>query len=184
VGEQAEAGVELRAVDKDLERLWHERRTALIGTIAAISGDRDAAIDAVDEAFARAFQRRTRVEAMASPTGWILTVARNELRRGKRRGARRRRAETSSADGRAAWIEPADPRIELWAAVQSLPERERTAIALRYLADLTEPQIARTMGVAVGTVGASLTSARQKLARRLQEPGDERPQHDQERGRR
>ena len=177
MGDEAGAGLVTRRFEGDLERLWHERRTAMVATVAAISGDRDAAIDAVDEAFTRAFQRRERVEAMASPTGWIMTVALNELRRGKRRGARRRLAEESTIDGRYSWIEPADPRVDLWAAVQALPERERTAVALRYLGDLTEPQIAETMGIAVGTVGASLTSARQKLAQRLREPAfaDEQP---------
>jgi len=156
------------AFGSDLEQLWHERRTAIVATVAAISGDRDAAIDAVDETFTRGFQHRKRVEAMASATGWLLTVALNEVRRGKRRGARRRVAEASVTYVQGTWIEPSDPRIDLWAAVKELPERERTAIALRYLADLTEPEIARTMGIAVGTAGATLTSARQKLARRLQ----------------
>jgi RNA polymerase sigma-70 factor (ECF subfamily) len=122
----------------------------------------------VDEAFARAFARRARVEAMASPSAWILTVALNHGRKTQRRGVRRRQAEARSAGtaGRL-WIEPDDPRHELWAAVAALPPRERTAVALRYLADLTEPQIADVMGIATGTVGASLTSARRKLAAAL-----------------
>jgi RNA polymerase sigma-70 factor (ECF subfamily) len=153
----------------DLERVWRTRRTALVATVAAICGDRDAASDAVDEAFARAFARRERVETMASPAGWLLTVALNVARRGKVRGRRRVLAEAGAlaAQGRA-WIDPADPRFDLWAAVGALPERERTAVALRYLGDLTEPQIAQVMGIAVGTVGASLTSARRKLATQLQ----------------
>ena len=46
-------------------------------------------------------------------------------------------------------------------------ETERTAVALRYLADLTEPQTAQVMGVAVGTVSATLSSARRRLATQL-----------------
>ncbi len=149
-----------------LTGLFHERRTALIATVAAISGDRDAATEAVDEAFVRAFERRQWVETMASPTGWLLTVALNVLRRSKRRSARRRQAEQDAATS--GWIAPSDPRHEVWAAVAALPRREREAIALRYLADLTEPQIAEVMGVAVGTVGATLTAARRKLAVALQ----------------
>jgi RNA polymerase sigma-70 factor (ECF subfamily) len=152
----------------DLEGLFRTRRPALVGAVAAITGNRDLAADAVDEAFARAFARRARVEAMTSPSAWILTVALNHVRRAQRRGVRRRQAEERSA-GRAGrpWIEPDDPRHELWAAVAALPPRERTAVALRYLADLTEPQIADVMGIAPGTVGASLTSARRKLAAAL-----------------
>jgi RNA polymerase sigma factor (sigma-70 family) len=150
----------------DLSILFRQRRTALIATLAAISGDRDAAADAVDEAFVRAFERRARVEAMDSSAGWVLTVALNVLRRSKRRSGRRRLAEQGAAG--TDWIAPSDPRHEVWAAVAALPRREREAVALRYLADLTEPQIAEVMGVAVGTVGATLTSARRRLAATLE----------------
>ena len=52
----------------------------------------------------------------------------------------------------------------------ALPERQRLAVALRYLADLTEDQVASTMGIARGTVAATLHSARQTLAASLAEP--------------
>jgi len=152
-------------VVNDLEALWRTRRTAMVATVAAFCGRRDLAVEAVDEAFARAVARRDQVEAMDSPAGWILTVAFNEVRRSLGRSERRRRAE-EAAPG-VGWIEPGDPRIELWTAVRDLPERQRMAVALRYLADLSEPQIAEVMDVAVGTVSASLTAARRSLASRL-----------------
>jgi RNA polymerase sigma-70 factor (ECF subfamily) len=157
----------------DLEGLWRARRTALVGTVAAIAGDRDLAADAVDEAFVRAFARRDRVERMEAPAAWILTVAVNVARRRGSRTTRRRRAEEAAASARPNWIEPHDPRHDLWTAVANLPERERTAVALRYLGDLTEPQIGRVMGIAPGTVGATLTSARRKLADALAVGGDD-----------
>jgi RNA polymerase sigma-70 factor (ECF subfamily) len=145
----------------------------LIATVTAITGDADSAADAVDEAFVRAFERCDRVEAMDSPAGWVLTVALNVVRRSKARSVRRRLAEAGAAS--ADWITPVDRRHDLWAAVANLPDRERTAVALRYLADLTEPQIATVMNVAVGTVGASLTSARRRLARELHESEEVTP---------
>ena len=151
----------------DVEVIWRTRRTSMVAAVAAYCGQRDLAVDAVDEAFARALTRRARVEAMASPEGWILTVAFNTARRSAKRSGRRRAAERVDQERAGGWIEPHDPRFELWAAVRELPERQRMAIALRYLADLTEPQIAELMGVAVGTVGASLTAARRTLAGRL-----------------
>ena len=137
----------------------------MVATVAAFCGQRDRAIDAVDEAFARAVSQRSRVEAMSSPEGWILTVAFNEVKRGITRSARRRRAEETAPA--ASWIEPHDPRFDLWTAVGDLPDKQRQAVALRYLADLSEPQIAEVMGVAVGTVSASLAAARRSLAARL-----------------
>ena len=47
------------------------------------------------------------------------------------------------------------------------PTRERTAIALRYVADLSTDDIATAMRVAQGTVGSTLAHARQRLAAAL-----------------
>ena len=48
--------------------------------------------------------------------------------------------------------------------VADLPPRTRTAVALRYVADLTEAQVAEAMNVSRGTVASTLSSARQRLA--------------------
>lgn len=43
-------------------------------------------------------------------------------------------------------------RLDLIRAVLRLPTPQRAVIALRYLEDMTEPEIAETLGVSVGTV--------------------------------
>ncbi|MFC4013916.1 SigE family RNA polymerase sigma factor [Nonomuraea purpurea] len=48
-------------------------------------------------------------------------------------------------------------------ALESLPERMRAAIVLRYYEDMTEPEIARTLGVSVGTVKSTVSRAMSKL---------------------
>ena len=55
------------------------------------------------------------------------------------------------------------PDHELWQAVGRLPRRQRTAIVLRYVADLPEADIAAAMGIARGTVAATLAAARRRL---------------------
>ena len=52
----------------------------------------------------------------------------------------------------------------MWQAVTALPPRMRTAFALRYLGGLTEAEVAAAMGVAPGTVAATLHDARRRLA--------------------
>ena len=59
------------------------------------------------------------------------------------------------------------PAIELWQAVGDLPRRQREAVVLRYIGDLTEAQTALAMGIAPGTAAATLSAARRSLARRL-----------------
>jgi RNA polymerase sigma factor (sigma-70 family) len=44
-----------------------------------------------------------------------------------------------------------------------LPDQERHALFLRYYADLSQDEIAEVLGVRPGTVGATLTHARNKL---------------------
>jgi RNA polymerase sigma-70 factor (ECF subfamily) len=51
--------------------------------------------------------------------------------------------------------------------VRSLPEHECTLIALRYIADLSQAEIAETLGMPSGTVASGLNRARQKLGAAL-----------------
>lgn len=136
--------------------------------MALASGDRELGREIAAEAFARALERWERVGRMASPDGWTYRVAVNLLRRHHRRADRERTA--LGRLGGPAPEAPPSPDPELWAAVAMLPVRERTAVALRYGADLTEPAIAEVMGVAVGTVSATLHHARTRLRTVLAAP--------------
>jgi RNA polymerase sigma factor (sigma-70 family) len=59
--------------------------------------------------------------------------------------------------------------IDVWDAVSRLPRRQREVIALRYLAALSEREVAQTLGIAPGTVARSLHDARRTLAQALGE---------------
>ena len=168
------------AGETTFDAFYRENRDRLIATVnAATRCGADAATDAVDEAFVRALATWPRVERMDAPAGWIFTVARNVVRK-----QRSRRSIESDLTARASGFGAHDNRSpaasvttesqwELWDAVADLPERERTAVALRYLGDLTEPQVAAAMGIAPGTVSATLHSARTKLAHQLGEENAE-----------
>jgi RNA polymerase sigma-70 factor (ECF subfamily) len=136
---------------------WYEEHyRRVFASVLLVSGDRAATSDAVDEAFARAWERWGRVQSMASPVGWTFIVARNELRRATRRRARDR--ELAQPPEVAPEID-----VALWETIRSLPKRERELIALRYVARLTEPEIASTLGIAPGTVARGLHDARERL---------------------
>ncbi len=154
---------------------YREHRPRLVATLNAASRcGADAATDAVDEAFVRALAHWHRVQRMEAPAGWVFTVARNHLRRtSSRKVVERQLIQRASASGTPATNDAAD--WELWDAVGTLPDRERTAVALRYLADMTERQVAETMGIAPGTVAATLHAARKHLAERLAEPMEVTP---------
>jgi DNA-directed RNA polymerase specialized sigma24 family protein len=144
----------------DWYRAEHPR---LLASMVLLCGRVDEAREATDEAFARAYERWSRVGVMAAPGGWTYRVAVNVLRR---RG--RRHALESRLLGRNPPMPdlPA-PAGEAWMLVADLPLRQRTAVVLRYVADLPEADIAQIMGIRRGTVGAMLTQARARLGAAL-----------------
>ncbi len=149
--------------DDDFESFYRSHHARLVASMLVTTGDTDVARDAVDEAFTRALARWERVGAMTSPAGWTYRVALNVARRRFRRRAledrllARHRPPTETP--------PAlDHTREL---VAGLAPRQRTAMVLRYVADLTEPEIAKAMGIRRSTVSATLAAARTRLARDL-----------------
>ncbi|GAA0952912.1 SigE family RNA polymerase sigma factor [Nonomuraea longicatena] len=56
-----------------------------------------------------------------------------------------------------------DAHVRLEQALDRLPARMREAIRLRYYEDMTEPEIARTLGISVGTVKSTVSRGMAKL---------------------
>jgi RNA polymerase sigma factor (sigma-70 family) len=74
-----------------------------------------------------------------------MSIARNKaIDSARARG--RRPVPVDGAGERLAAPPPAEPDAELWAAVRELPPRQRTAVALRYAADLTHRDVGAAMG--------------------------------------
>ena len=148
---------------------WYRRsHDRLVRALTAVAGDVDLAADAVAEAFARALARHEAVTAMANPDGWVYRTALHVLRRQARRRAVEQRLLRHHRPRDVPPPGVADER--LWQAVRSLPGRQREAIALRYLADFAEKDVAAAMGVAEGTASATLAAARRRLSDLLEEP--------------
>jgi len=137
----------------------YPRVVAVLGRLGASVEARQ---DLAAEAFARALERWDRVGVLGSPTGWVFQVAMNLLRR----QARRARLETAVLL-RTKAIAVSQPAEDVWDAVRALPERQSRAIVLHYLLDLPYSEVGRLMGVAQGTVAATLSDARRRLASTL-----------------
>ena len=141
---------------------WYRREhPRLLTALVVVCGDVDVARDLTAEAFARALERWDRVELMENPAGWTYTVAVNLARR---RWRRRVAEERLAAGVVPAGVDSSAERVDVWRAVANLPLQARTAVVLRYLASMTEPEVAEAMGVSVGTVSSSLSVARRRLA--------------------
>ncbi len=147
---------------------WYRREhPRVLAACLALAPDADLARESTDEALTVALERWPSVQEMRCRGGWVQTVGLNKMRR----ALRRRRLERLLPVGRAVKSEPvvlADE--ELWAMVRSLPRRQQNAVMLRYVADLTELDIAEVMGVSRGTVASTLHDARRRLRHVINDP--------------
>ena len=155
-------------MDDDFAALHRDHRRRLIGALCALGTGVDEATDAVDEAFARAFQRWSRVGARPAPAAWVFVTARNVLRRQHRRRSLERRLLRAHHVERVA----PPPAGETWLVVAGLPPRQREVVVLRHVAGLTEPASGAARGISRGTVSSTLRDAHRSLAAQL---GDDLP---------
>jgi RNA polymerase sigma factor (sigma-70 family) len=142
---------------------WYGREAPrVLASVTLAVGDRWLAEEATAEAFARALERWSRVREAQSPAGWVFTVALNHVRSlARRKEVERRFLRRQRVDA----VRPApEPDVALWRAVRELPPRMRTVVALRYVGDLQQAQIAEVLGVSPGTVASTLHDARARLA--------------------
>jgi RNA polymerase sigma factor (sigma-70 family) len=61
-----------------------------------------------------------------------------------------------------------DERVRMIAALRSLPDRQRECLALRYYLDLSEADIAETLGISNGSVKTHVHRGLATLAQRLE----------------
>jgi RNA polymerase sigma-70 factor (ECF subfamily) len=152
----------------DFDEFFHAHQPRLVACALALTSDRERARDAAQEALSRAYRDWSTVQRMDHPAAWVRRVLVNLLTDEGRRDRHRERTATPSATDRA-WHEDTPPSDSpLLAAIRQLPIRQRTAVVLHYLDDLPVEQVAEAMGVAVGTVKATLHQARTTLARDLE----------------
>ena len=146
----------------ELETLYRLRYVALRNTLSTITGSRESARDAVQEAFARALRQRRSFRGDGSLEGWVWRIA---IRTAREQVARRRDVPVSAVPETALPEPERDP--DLAAALAGLPPRRRLVVFLRYFADLSYGEIAALCEISEGAVGATLAQAHEALARQL-----------------
>jgi RNA polymerase sigma-70 factor (ECF subfamily) len=145
--------------ESGFEAFYAREHPRLLGTLFAIARETEVAVEATDEAFSRALASWARVRRMDYPTAWLHRVGLNLVTRQLQRRHRERQALPRLTPTTVA----PEEHHEVWDAVAALPPRQRTAIVLRYIADLPEEAIAQAMGASRGTVASTLAAARNRL---------------------
>lgn len=144
-----------------LERLYRDSAAGFREALAPIVGSREAAGDVVQEAFATALRKRRYLRSRGSAGAWVWQIAfRLALRERRRRGL----PAELPAD---ITIYDEQRDIDLSAAIRTLPPQRRLVVFLHYFAGLSYAEVGEALGVAEGTVGATLTQARAALLNEL-----------------
>lgn len=150
--------------DDDFEALYAAAYVRLVRVLAVACGSQADAEEVVQEAFVRLLPRWSRVRGYADPEAWVRGVAFRLLsnRRRGRRAAERTLARLGPEDRRAA--PPDGDSVDVSRALAALTPEQRHVVVLHHLLGLPVEQVARELGVAVGTVKSRLSRGRAALA--------------------
>ena len=153
--------------EEQFKILYRTEFDALAGYCWQLQGDRDAATETAQEAFARLFGKWTGVE---QPRAYVYRIATNIIR--DLWTSSKRTRETFDVLTRTAQDQHVPDQaaaIAVRTAVSALPQRLRPVVLLHYYADLTVEDVASATSRPVGTVKRQLSEARALLADQLQE---------------
>ena len=150
------------------EDLYRRTFPRVYAYVASLVRDRAAAEDVTAQAFERAYRKRSSFSARrGTPEAWLFGIARNaaldELRRGRRRATLEREPEDL-------WTAPVDEvaiaaeeLATLRSALAALPPRERDLLALKFVAGLSNAEIARLLGISESNAGTRVHRALVRL---------------------
>jgi RNA polymerase sigma-70 factor (ECF subfamily) len=149
----------------------------------SLLGDRDAAADAVQQAFVQAWRAAERFDDTRDLQPWLYAITRRtavDVYRLRRRSSFDVPLDETAAGGR----EPAaegpslDATWQVWqvrSALEQLPADERQVLRLAYFQGMTQSEIAVSLGIALGTVKSRTSRAQRRLAGLLSHLKDDDP---------
>jgi RNA polymerase sigma-70 factor (sigma-E family) len=150
------------ATDEDFREFFaqHYERLCRLGFL--LTGDSAQAEELAQDALVRTWRRWRLVRKPDNPETYARKVLVNRHRSLLRRALIEARYRHHDRPNEGYSDEHRDDAIVLWAATRRLPLRQQAVLVLRYYEDLSEAEIARVLGIPVGTVK---TLARRGLAR-------------------
>jgi RNA polymerase sigma-70 factor (ECF subfamily) len=169
------------------EEFYLGTRLRLLRQLSLMTGDRQQAEDALQEAYVRAWLRWGKVSRLESPEGWVRTVAWRvaiSQHRHSVTGSDLVRRYLRRAEAVADPATNSDSALDLSAALARLRPEHRRTLVLFEVCGLSVAQVAAETGVAEGTVKSRLARARTTLGQLLgavyqplggSSPGDREP---------
>ena len=154
------------------DELYRRYARAVLGLAMRRLGDRGRAEDATQDAFVAIWRSaRTYKPERGAGAPWLYAVARNAITDGLRR---KPEPTAELQDGPGSEPDPADHAEQSWTAwqvhraLEVLPPHERPVIELAYWRGLSQSEIAKSLGLPLGTVKTRTRSALARLADALE----------------
>lgn len=168
-GQVTKAGLDDDAFDELFASSWLKLVRLASLLLPAATGQAE---DVVQEAFTNLYVRWPQFSDAAGAAAYVTTSVVNGARSRQRFWRRHPSAPESDAIGGEA-LSPEDISISrtenrwVWEALQSLSRRQREVTVLRYWAEMTEGEIAETLGISTGSVKSNSARARLALSAKL-----------------
>ncbi|MER6141005.1 SigE family RNA polymerase sigma factor [Streptomyces sparsogenes] len=150
---------------EEFEEFYARTYPWLAARAVMLSGNRQNAEDAVQEAFIEAMRRWPTVRACASPEGWVATTMRRKLSRdGRRWWYRWKPTELTVPAAASASVEETSEALAALRALGMLPPRQRQVVVMHSLEGMSYAEIGAELGISAGSVGSNLHKARARLS--------------------
>jgi RNA polymerase sigma-70 factor (sigma-E family) len=146
---------------EDVAALYREHALGLIRLAVVMLGDRPAAEDVVQDAFAGLYRRWHTLSDPAKALSYVRSSVLNGARSVLRKRARQPVPPGDPATGPSAEAAAlvSEEHREVLEAIRKVPDRQREALVLRFYLELSEEDIARSIGISRGTVKSTTSRA-------------------------
>jgi RNA polymerase sigma-70 factor (ECF subfamily) len=161
---------------ESFDAFYAREYASLVAMAYALTGSRAHAEDVAQEAMLTAYRRWDDVSRLDVPAAWVRRVCANTATSLVRRRIVEARALVRLRSRPVVVAELDETDGAFWAEVRRLPRRQAQCVALRYVYGCSVAEIAGILGCADGTVKSQLWHARARLAERLGDDVEERPQ--------
>ena len=144
------------------------RWTSLYRTAYLLTANHADAEDLAQTALVKAYLSWSKVAGAASPDAYVRRILTNAFLSGRRPLRVSRERLVDQPPEPATVGPPPDDRLVLWPHIAALSPRQRAVVVLRFYEDLSEHQIAETLGCSPGTVKSTASDALKILRSRME----------------
>ena len=159
------------------DRFFADEFEKMVALCFALTGSLEEARDLAQGSLEKAYRDWSRVSGLDQPGAWLRRVtinAANSWHRSHHRDSRL--TKKLAAQPESVVLEP--EASEFWTNVRALSTQQRAVVVLFYIEDMAIAEVGSVLGIAPGTVKATLSHARARLAEMLAENGKAASQHD------